>query len=287
MNVDGKPLTLPNAIHDENPLSDDVEDPTGADFNGTNLTFAHRSLNVHKIMYKNTINVGDWLNYFPNFQPKGPSIDLKINPKIKEVFLATSMDAIKNQLNKLHAIGDTKATGTKAYLKHYDGFATLIDADPDAVFVGTAAVLTVDNILDRIDALRQAVPLSIRQSPDLIMFCSIKAFDLYYAARAKSQTQIPVTDVKANSMIIQAFGAGIKLVAINGLADDFVFATIASHKQNSNLTQGVWVDGDTENMQIMKRVNTDTNYKMLMRFHMGVQYKTGKDIVYINSTAKP
>ncbi len=287
LNVDGKPYTLPSASHAENPLIKNIPNPTAADYDGgPEVSFGGRTLKVEELMYKNTIKTDQWLNYFPAFQPTGNSIDLKVNPKVQKAFLNLAMDSIKAQVNTLHSEGKKGAVGDKAHLDFYDGFATLIHSDAKAKLVGTPEVLTAANILEKIEELKHSIPERLRHNPNLVAFCSIKAFDLYSDARAKTQNYIASPDSKPNSNLVQSWGAGIKVVPMHGLADNFVFATVASSKPTSNLAQGVWMENDINNFKIFKLNDGEQHYRVLMRLSMGVQYKSGDDIVYLNSIAK-
>ena len=64
---------------------------------------------------------------------------------------------------------------------------------------------------------------------------------------------------------------------------DFVFATVADKSANSNLTQGVWTGKDEEVMKLYREVEADETWNILMRFHLGVQYKSGLDIWFLNN----
>ncbi len=287
INVDGKAFTLPSASHAANPLVKNIPNPVASDYDGgPEVSFGGRTLSVVELMYKNTIKTEQWLNYFPAFQPTGNSIDLKANPKVQKAFVNLAMDSIKAQVNTLHSEGEKGAVGDKAHLDFYDGFSTLIHADAKAKLVGTPEALTSDNILKKFDELKHSIPARLRHDSNLVSFCSIKAFDLYSEARAKTQSYVATPDLKPTTTLVQSFGTGIKIVPMHGLADDFVFATIASTKPSSNLTQGVWMENDINNFKIFKLNEGEQHYRALMRLSMGVQYKAGEDIVYLNSEAK-
>ena len=280
--VDGKPRQLTRAIHAANPLVANIENPVVADFATTPaITFDGRELVASELAYKNTYKPRQWKDTFPTFQPSGTSIDLQMNPKITSVIFDLAMNAIKQQMNELHAIGDLALSPDP--MEWYDGFTTLILADSDPTQVGTPAVLTSANILAKVKELIQAVPARLRSKSNLFTFCSVADYDLYMEARATTQTYSPQTDVESNNKLIQSYGSKIKLIPIDGMPKDFIFTTLAGRDDSSNLVQGVWLEKDSDILKVFRFTEVDQSWRILMRMSMGVQYKSGLDIFYINN----
>jgi hypothetical protein len=283
INVDRKPRQLTRAIHAGNPLQDDIANPVAADFEGNpSVTIDGRQLNVSEMSVRDTMSPQDFKETFPEYQPTGLSVDLKMNPVIQSAVLDLTMDAVENQVNEIHSAGDETLISPDP-LRFYDGFTTLILADGDATQVGTPAVLSKANILAQVYELRNAVAPRLRSKSDLSIFCSPAAFDFYDEARRETQTQMATTDLGANDKLVQANNSKITLIPIEGMPTNFMFATIASTGDNSNLVQGVWVEKDIEALKVYKMTEGDKDWRLLLRFAMGVQYKSGKDIWYKNN----
>lgn len=287
-NVDGKGIVLPSASHDPNPLRKPMDEVTSADLvagKGSDVTFGERKLTVSELTYVGSIKPDEWLQYFREFQPNGAAVDLKANPKVLGTVLTLAMDAITTQIARLHAVGDTG--GGDATLDFYNGFATIIKADPDTTMAGAHGVITKANVIERIKVLKKAIPSRLAFHPDLYAFCSKATFELYHEARAESQTYIPAPDVKPTDKLVPSLGSALTLVPIDAMPDDFVFATVASTKPSSNLVQGFWAKGDSTSLKLFKLNEASKNYTILLRMYTGVQYKSGKDIFYIDKVAKP
>ena len=283
INVDGLPRQLTRAEHAGNPIQANIANPRDADFAATSaITIDGRQLSVVELMVINDFTTTDWKDTFPEYQPSGLNIDLKINPMIQKVVFDLAMEATKSQINEIHAIGDTALIAPDP-MRWYDGFTTLILADVDATQVGVPAVLTSVNILAQVQGLIQAVPGRLRNKTNLVTFCSIADYDLYNAARAITQTYIPQTDVAGSPALLQSFGQRINLVPIDGMPKDFMFTTLASSDASSNLVQGVWAASDEDTLKLYRSEEADQTWKILLRFDMGIQYKSGKDIFFINA----
>ena len=230
-------------------------------------------------MVPDNFTTTDWLDTFPEYQPSGLAIDLQQNPQILQVIFNRIMNATKTQINNLHFAGDTGAGGGSP-LRFYDGFELLINADADATQVGTPAVLTDANILDEIYELRDAIDPRLRANPSLKIFISYADGDLFDRAARDTQTQATINSITGQRSITQTNGTTIPIIPIEGIAKDFVFATIADKTDRSNLVQGVWMESDVDTLKLYREVEVDETWAILLRFYCGVQYKSGLDIWY-------
>lgn len=284
VNVDAKPRQLTRAEHAGNPIMENVANPRRpADFPaGDTVTIDGRQLSVAPLMVPDDYTTTDWLDTFPRFQPKGLAIDLQQNPEIQKVIFDLILNATQTQINELHSSGDDALIDPNP-LRFYDGFEKLILADVDATQVGVPAVLTKANILDYFFELRNAIDPRLRNKPNLKFFCSYADADLYDVAARETQTATVVTDMRGAKTITQANGSIINVVPIEGISKNFVFATVADNSDASNLVQGVWMGKDSDTLKLYREVEADQTWNILMRFYCGVNYKTGKDIWYLNN----
>jgi hypothetical protein len=281
--VDGKPRQLTRGIHAGNPITENVKTPRDADFTGTpTVTIDGRQLSVAPLMVRDKIDILEWKETFPDYQPSGSNNNLAVNPKVAQTFFNLIMDAVKNQMNVLHSIGDSSLTSPNP-LRFYDGIVTQLLGDVDATEVGTPAVLTSSNIIAKVYELRNAVPPRLRAHPSLKMFCSYADFDLYNEEVSKTQTSVVQTSVAGTNGINQSDGRRIELIPIEGIPKNLIFVTIADNTNKSNLVQGVWMLEDLEALKVYKSEEADQEIKYVMRFDLGVNYVTGKDIFYIDA----
>lgn len=283
--VDGKPRQLTRGMHAGNPISANIKTPRDTDFaNVDSVTIDGRQLNVTPLMVRDKIDILEWKETFPEYQPNGSNNNLAVNPIVAQTFFNLIMDATKNQMNNLHGIGDTSIAAPSP-LRWYDGIVTQFRADADATNVGTPAVLTEANIISKVYQLRNAVPPRLRGNGNLKIFSSYADFDLYNEVVSKTQTQITQTSVQGTNGINQSDGRRIEIIPIEGIPKNVMFATIASTGNDSNLVQGVWMLEDLDALKVYKSEEADQEIKYVMRFDLGVNYVTGKDIFYLAPTA--
>lgn len=282
INVDALPRQLTRAAHAGDPITENVNNPRlGTDFPaGTTVLIDGRNLSVVALMVPDEFTTTDWLDTFPDYQPSGLAIDLKLNPKILSVIFNRIMEATKTQVNTLHVLGDDALISPNP-LRFYDGMKKLILADADATQVGTPVVLTAANILDEVFELRNAVDPRLRAVPGLTIFMSYEDLDLLDEANRDTQNSITITQVQGIRSITQSGqNGGIPIVPQEGIPKDFMFVTIAGRSARSNLVQGVWVPRDIDTLKLYREVEIDQNWAILMRMFLGVQHVTGLDIFF-------
>lgn len=168
-------------------------------------------------------------------------------------------------------------------MRFYNGLVTLILADVDATQVGVPAVLDSSNILDKAFELRNAIDPRLRRDPDLKFICSYADFDLFDVAARNTQTATVITTVVGTKTITYTDGTVINLIPSEGVPKDFIFATVANTKSNSNLVRGVWVSRDFEAVKFFRFSEADMIWNIVIRADVGVQYVTGDDIWYLNN----
>lgn len=284
INVDGQPRQLTKANHSTDPLQANIKNPRDADYAASTATTTidGRQLSVTDLMVIEHFDIENWKTTFPQYQPSGLNVDLKANPEIQATVFELVMNAAHQQLQNLHSAGDAALIAPNP-LRWYDGFTTLILADGDATQVGTPAVLDSSNILDQMFGLRDAISPRLRANPNLKIFCSYADGDLFDRAARNTQDAQVITSLQGVRSLTQTNGSNIPVLQMEGIPKDFVFATISAQSGDSNLTQGVWVDGDFEALKMYKSEEADQIHKIIMRFSVGVQHKTGEDIFYLNN----
>lgn len=281
--VDQKPRQLTRSEHAGNPISANVRNPRRpADFPaGTTVDIDGRQLSVVELMVTDTIDAGVWKSTFPRFQPKGRNIDLRANPEILKTVLDQIKNATHTQLNLLHSVGDTGSLSPE--LVFYDGFVTKILADGDATQVGAVAAITSANAVAETYALRNAIPPRLRNRKDMKIICSYADWDIIDQAVRETQTQTTVFKEGGTLFVNMSNGKQLPIVAIEGVPKDFMFVTIAGKSNDSNLVQGLWMAGEEDVLKVYRDSEADQDWNIIMRFDIGVEYYTGKDIFYRNA----
>lgn len=272
VNVDAKPKQLTKGIHTADPLVANIKNPSGANFDASTsvTTIDGRQLSVAELILLENFDINDWKGTFVKYQPNGLSVDLKASPEINKAVRDLVFDAAHNQINVLHSSG----TGL------YDGFETLINAG-SATQVGTPAVLTSANIVDKVYELKNAIPSRLYNAP-LEMICSHADANLFSDAVSTTQTSVIVTKVDGQLLINLVNGRQIPIIPMDGISKDFIFTTPAGTGSDSNLVQGFWMEKDSDTLLLYKENPADQIHRLVFRICTGVQYVTDDDIFFID-----
>ena len=119
-----KPRVLPKGFATKDLFQDNVTNPRLTNASGTVLIDS-RILSVDEIMMLIKITPSDWKDNFPEFQPSGTSIDLKLNPKIMKAVMDLLKSTVGEQVSDLVYQGDTSGAGQ---LDFVDGYSVLAEA---------------------------------------------------------------------------------------------------------------------------------------------------------------
>lgn len=272
-----KPRVLPKGFATKDLFQDNVTNPRLTNASGTILIDA-RILSVEEIMLLPKITPSDWKDNFPEFQPTGTSIDLKMNPKILKAVMELLRTTVGEQVSDLVYQGDTGGSGQLDFI---DGYSVLAKADADVVDVANQGVVTVGNALDIIEAIESAIPTRIRPMKNKIkMFMSYTTFDI--VQKADRATQQNSTYLRTPDWFKSP--KGYELVPMNSVSDNEIFTTIASTGKDGNLVRGLWFNNDVNNFLLYREQPLDEDWLIGLKFSLGVQYRAGKDVVlYVGS----
>ena len=158
-----------------------------------------------------------------------------------------------------------------------EGFIPKIKVDADVVNVPNLGVITKDNALEIATNMVNAIPDSIADRITELTFITSRA-DFQKIQDANRETQ------QNGNFLQQADVDRIfnkyRIVWKSSMPENTMFITITGTGLESNLVKGLWVENDITNFLMGKEAMQDKDYFILLRFYLGVQYRTGKHIVF-------
>lgn len=173
--------------------------------------------------------------------------------------------------------------GTNATAGEFDGFKTLMLADPDVIDVAgqTGANLNAGNVIAEIGKTVDAIPASLYGNEGLRIYVSQKVAKLYVRALggfAASGLGANGTNTQGTQWYTNGSLSfdGIPIFMANGLgADNMVAATV------DNLYFGCGLLNDNSLVKTIDMADIDgsNNVRVILRYNAGIQYGIGSDIV--------
>ena len=178
--------------------------------------------------------------------------------------------AQKNEINLWEG-----ATGDGSY----DGLATLLSTDGDAIAV-TGTTVNAGNVVAELGKVVDAIPATLYGRDDLHIYVAQNVFRAY----KRSLGGFAASGVGANGFMAQGnnqdinilYFDGVKIFMANGLANDKMVATT-----KDNLWFGTGLLSDSQEVKVLDMADLDgsQNVRVIMRFTAGVQYGVSEDIV--------
>ena len=178
--------------------------------------------------------------------------------------------AQKNEINLWEG-----ATGDGSY----DGLATLLSTDTDAIAV-TGTTVNAANVVAELGKVVDAIPSALYGRDDLHIYVAQNVFRAY----KRSLGGFAASGVGANGFMAQGnnqdinilYFDGVKIFMANGLANDKMVATT-----KDNLWFGTGLLSDSQEVKVLDMADLDgsQNVRVIMRFTAGVQYGVSEDIV--------
>ena len=161
----------------------------------------------------------------------------------------------------------------------YDGLATLLSTDTDAIAV-TGTTVNAANVVVELGKVVDAIPPALYGRDDLHIYVAQNVFRAY----KRSLGGFAASGVGANGFMAQGnnqdinilYFDGVKIFMANGLASDKMVATT-----KDNLWFGTGLLSDSQEVKVLDMADLDgsQNVRVIMRFTAGVQYGVSEDIV--------
>lgn len=247
------------------------EQPTDEDSKG-DFNYSERMLEPKDFMAFTTFNPRSFENIWRKWQPKGNLVFAELPGEVQNALLSELSKQVKFELGYHFIRGEYGNDDSHLF----NGILTRMLADPDKITVNSAAT----TMINKLKAVKAAIPVSMRANPGLRILMSISDFDTY----DEELTAQPNKGANYTDTNVERF-KGIAIEKLANWPDGVIAATICGMDTNTNLWAGVNLQDDMDVIQIDKLTNAGERYffKMLMKADTNVAF--GEECVILDSRA--
>lgn len=249
------------------------ENPGESDSKG-NFNYDEKTLDPQEFMAFTVFNPRAFEQVWRKWQPKGNLVFAELPPEAQNALLAELTKQVQFELgyhyvNGVHGSDDDHL---------FNGILTQMAKDSDVIVAKSSG----DTMLDKLKAVRRAIPRAIRNNPNLRIIMSVDDFDRYddelTEREAKNASE---TDVNARRY------KGIPIETLSAWPDDLIVATLCSPDADGNLFAAVNLQDDEDVIQIDKLNNAGELYffKLLMKADTNIAF--GEEVVVLDSRTSP
>lgn len=270
-----KKLSIPR-IRTGKMLQKRKENPTVEDSKG-NFNWSEQELVPHDFMAFTVFNPSQFEYIWRRWQPQGDLVFRELPPEAQNALL----DALSKQVQ--FELGDHYVNGEyvegKDDNKLMNGIITQAAKAPDYVLVDGSKATTM---IDRLKAVRKAIPKAMRGNPKLCIIMSVEDFDTYddelTAREAKNASETEVNRKRFK---------GIAIETVSAWPEGLIMATICSPDADGNFFAAVNLQSDEKVIQIDKYANASDLYffKLLMKADTNIA--NGEELVVLDFRATP
>lgn len=237
-----KELFLPRFNANADQLQDRQENP---DTPSDSFVWDERSIAPKDCMFFDLVNPRTFESVWRPWQPTGPLVDRVNNPQMQSAIIEETMKSVGTQVGKLIWQGDVLA-GAADPLRFFDGFVKILNAD-GAINPPPQGVITQSNVLSILASVEASIPSEVWEDPNMIIHMNTTDFRLYSAAaRALDFKGVGIEDAGLGRY------AGKTIRFYTGMTKDNIIVAKSTAGSDSNLWGAVDVNGDDENVKILR-----------------------------------
>jgi hypothetical protein len=244
----------------------------GTDSQG-DFNYSERKLMPQEFMAYTEFNPHSFASIWRPFQPKGNLVFAELPPEIQNQLLDALSKEVHFELGDkfINGVYSANASDTD---KLFNGIIVRMTSDNDAIKVTTAAT----KMLDKLAALKSAIPNVLRKNPNLQILMSINDFDTY----DQELTALPNKGAQYSDLNVQRY-KGIPIQRINNWPDGFLVATLCAQDNTSNLWAAVNLEDDWDVIQIDKVTNSGERYFFKMLMSADTQIAFGEQCIILDT----
>ncbi len=251
----------------ENP---DVTDSKG-DFN-----YSEKKLTPRDMMALTLFNPRTFESIWRPFQPKGDLVFRELPPNVQNKFLEELSKQVKFELGDLYISGEYVENGTDEQLM--DGILTQMAKDDEVVVVNSTAT----TMLNKLKAVRSAIPKAMRNNPNLRIIMSIDDFDKY----DDELTEREYKNSSESDINVKRY-KGITIETLAAWPDDLIVATLCSMGSDGNFFAAVNLSEEEDVIKIA-RVSEMSElffFKLLMKVDTNIAF--GEECIVLDTRETP
>ena len=263
-----KKISLPR-IKTGKMLQKRKENPTLEDSKG-NFNYSEKSIDPEDFMAFTTFNPRAFEHIWRKWQPKGNLVFSELPPEAQNTLLDELSKSVKFELGWHYINGEFGDDDDHLM----NGILVQASKDTEVVIVPGNPV----TMLEKLKAVRKAIPKSMRENPNLRILMSIDDFDKYDdELTEREHKNSSETDVNKKRY------KGITIETLNSWPDDLIVATLCSMGADGNLFAGVNLQDDEEVIQIDKWAKASELYffKLLMKADTNIAF--GEEFVVLDT----
>jgi hypothetical protein len=251
------------------------EDPQVADSKG-NFEYSERALDPHDFMAFTVFNPRAFESIWRKWQPKGNLVFSELPPEAQNALLEELSKQVQFELGDQFVNGEYVENGTDEQLMN--GVLTQAAKSGDYVVVTTAATAMIDKLY----AVRAALPKAMRNNPALRILMSVDDFDQY----DKELTEREHKNSDETELNSKRF-KGITIETLASWPDGLIVATLCSDGTNGNFFAAVNLQNDENVIQIDKVSNASELYffKLLMKADTNIAF--GEEFIVLDTRTEP
>lgn len=252
------------------------ENPSVTDSKG-DFTYSEKKLTPVDMMALTVFNPRTFENVWRPFQPTGELVFRELPPQVQNKFLQELVKQVKFELGDLYINGVYVENGTDNQLMN--GVLTQMAKDDEVVVVKATAGATM---LDKLKAVRAAIPKAMRNNPNLRIIMSIDDFDKYDDELTKREYKnSSETDINSKRY------KGITIETLAAWPDDLLLATLCSMSSDGNLFAAVNLSEEEDVIKIAPVSAMSELYfmKVLMKADTNIAF--GEECIVLDSREAP
>lgn len=267
-----KKISLPR-IKTGKMLQKRKENPELKDSKG-NFNYSEKSLDPEDFMAFTVFNPRAFEHIWRKWQPKGNLVFAELPPEAQNALLDELAKSVKFELGWHYINGEYGDDDDHLF----NGILTQAAKDTDLIVVNSGSTYMVD----KLKAVRSAIPKALRENPNLRILMSIDDFDKYDDELTEREYKnSSETDINKKRY------KGITIETLNSWPDGLIVATLCSMGTDGNLFAAVNLQDDEDVIQIDKWTASSELYffKLLMKADTNIAF--GEEFVVLDGREAP
>ena len=252
------------------------EDPQASDSKG-DFSYSEKTLEPHDFMAFTVFNPRAFEQIWRKWQPKGNLVFAELPPEAQNELLDALSKQVQFELGNLYVNGEYVDGGTDEQLMN--GVLTQAAKDKDVKVVTPTEGKTM---IEKLYAVRKAIPKALRNNPNLRFLMSVDDFDQY----DKELTEREHKNSNESEVNSKRF-KGVTIETLSAWPDGLIAATLCAPDADGNFFAAVNLQDDENVIQIDKVSAMSELYffKLLMKADTNIGF--GEEMVVMDSRETP